>query len=201
MYPCFSRRFVLRRELTAPPEHVIQREHREPSHGYALLAFGSFARYLNRYIPFLGAHLGDICKLSQEFNPANLATAQGRARYATVGMRAMAYITLSSISLYLLQHNDEDYQEIPEYLKANAWVIIDKDNGPIPFKLRSGKQVHVWLIPRPYMLGYLFGYMPEKILAGVKDKDPKVFADMVRWIAANVRRKERVEDLRRFPIG
>lgn len=145
---------------------------------------GRLTRYLNRYIPFLGAHLGDVYKLSQEFNPKNLATPEGRARYATVGMRAMAYITIPSVSLYLLQHDDPDYQEVPEYLKANAWVVIDKANGPIPFKLRSGKEVHVWLIPRPYMLGYLFGYMPEKIIASVKDKDPQAFSDMAKYGAS-----------------
>ncbi|HJQ53473.1 MAG TPA: LPD38 domain-containing protein [Gemmatimonadaceae bacterium] len=141
---------------------------------------GSTIRWLNRYIPFLGAAMGDWYKLGMEFNPRNLETAEGRARYAKVGLRAMAYITVPSVALYLLQHDDEDYQEIPEYLKANAWVVVDKDNGPIPFTLQSGKKVRIWVLPRPYMLGYIFGYMPEKILAGMKEKDPDQFKEILK---------------------
>src|SRR5688572_25313234 len=100
-------------------------------------------------------------------------------------MRAGAWITAPSVALYLAQKDDETYQEIPEYLKANAWVIVDKENGPIPFTTRSGTSARIWVIPRPHLLGYLFGYMPEKMLAATAGDDPEALNDLAKntWSA------------------
>lgn len=133
---------------------------------------GSTARVVNRYVPFFTAQLGDIRKLAIEFNPMNLNTPETAKRMASVTARAIAYVTIPSIYLYLTQKDDPAYQEIPEYYKANAWVLIDRKNGPIPFTTQSGENVRVWAWPRPYLLGYLFGYTPEKLLEWAHTHDP-----------------------------
>lgn len=146
---------------------------------------GSRARVANRYIPFFSAHLGEIYKLASEFNPVNLRTPEGRARYATVTARAAAFITAPSIALYLLQKDDPDYQEIPEYVKANSWVIVDHEHGPVPLTLEGGKQTRIWIVPRPHLLGYTFGYMPEKFLEYAQTQDPEALKELAKqsWSA------------------
>lgn len=139
---------------------------------------GSKARVVNRFVPFFTAHLGDIAKMAREFNPATLNTPAGRKRYATITARAAAYITVPSLMLHLLQKDDETYQEIPEYLKANAWVIVDKKGGPIPFTLGNGEKIRIWMFPRPHLLGYVFGYIPEKFVQWIGENDPDALADI-----------------------
>lgn len=139
---------------------------------------GSTARVVNRYVPFFTAQLGDIRKLAIEFNPMNLATPETARRMATVTARAIAYVTIPSLYLYLSQKDDPAYQEIPEYYKANAWVLVDREHGPIPFTTESGEKIRVWAWPRPYLLGYLFGYTPEKLLEWANTHDPEAVANL-----------------------
>jgi hypothetical protein len=139
---------------------------------------GSTARAVNRYVPFFTAQLGDIRKLAIEFDPRNIIGGATRARMATVTARAIAYVTIPSLYLYLSQKDDPAYQEIPEYYKANAWVFVDRKNGPIPFTTQSGERIRVWAWPRPYLLGYLFGYIPEKLLEWAHTRDPEAIANL-----------------------
>jgi diguanylate cyclase (GGDEF)-like protein len=133
---------------------------------------GRATRFANQFIPFLTAHMADIEQMAREHNPLNLKTPQGRARFAQVAGRATAYITIPSVALYLAQRNDPDYQEIPEYVKALSWVIIDHDHGPVPLGLKNGKRTRVWVIPRPHLLGFVYGYLPEKALSFIDKHDP-----------------------------
>jgi len=133
---------------------------------------GRTVRTANQFVPFLAAQMADIEKLAREHNPANLRTAAGRARMAHVVARAAAYITVPSVALYLSQRNDPDYQEIPEYVKAMNWVIVDHEHGPIRYPVGSGKHVRIWVIPRPHLLGFLYGYLPEKALSFIDKHDP-----------------------------
>lgn len=145
---------------------------------------GSLARRANVMIPFFAPRLGEIYKLANEFKFTNLATEAGRKRYATITLRAAASITVPSIMLYLMQKDDEVYQEIPEWLKANAWVVV-ADSGPFALTTKTGKTTRIWVFPRPHLLGYIFGYMPEKLLAAVNADDPDALTDLARqsWAA------------------
>lgn len=139
---------------------------------------GSTARVVNRFVPFFTAQMGDMAKMAREFNPALLNTAAGRKRYATLTARAAAYVTVPGVMLYLMQKDDPTYQEVPEYLKANAWVIVDKKNGPIPYTLGNGEKTRIWALPRPHLLGYVFGYLPEKFLQWIMENDPDALKEM-----------------------
>lgn len=139
---------------------------------------GSTARVVNRYVPFFTAQLGDIRKLGIEFDPRNLKSPETAKRMATVTARAIAYVTVPSIMLYLAQKNDPAYQEIPEYYKANAWLLIDRENGPIPFTTQSGDKIRIWAFPRPYLLGYIFGYTPEKLLEWANTHDSEAVTNL-----------------------
>lgn len=146
---------------------------------------GTVTRPANRYMAFLTAHFNDIAKLGAELDPRNLATAEGAKRMGTVAARAAAFITVPSIALYLLQRDDPVYQEVPEYWKASSWVIVDNDAGPLAYTTPSGKRIRVWVFPRPHLLGYLFGYMPEKVLEWTGDRDPEALSDLAKntWSA------------------
>jgi hypothetical protein len=108
----------------------------------------------------------------------NLKTPETTKRMATVTARAVAYVTIPSLYLYLSQKDDPAYQEIPEYYKANAWVLIDRENGPIPFTTESGEKIRIWAWPRPYLLGYIFGYTPEKLLEWANTHDSEAVTNL-----------------------
>lgn len=149
------------------------------------LKSGQHTRPANRYIAFLTAQLNDMEKLAKEFNPVNAATPEGAKRMATVTARATAMITVPSVMLYLLQKDDPVYQELPEYWKASSWIIVDNEDGPIPYTTASGNKVRVWAFPRPHVLGYVFGYTPEKVLQWLNENDPKALEALAEqaWTA------------------
>lgn len=131
---------------------------------------GVQSRVLNRLIAFWTAAVQDIDKFSREHNPANLTTAEGRARMLSVMGRATAFITLPSVALYLAQKDDPVYQEVPEYVKATGWVFVTRDENGEP---------SIWWLPRPHLLGIVYGYMPEKAMDFILENDPNAGDDLL----------------------
>jgi hypothetical protein len=148
---------------------------------------GESTRFANRFVAFLTAHLNDVEKMAKEFNPVQLLdTPEARKRYLLVNARAAAFITVPSVTLYLLQKDDPVYQEIPEYWKATSWVIVDNEDGPFAYTTPSGKRIRAWVIPRPHLLGYAFGYVPEKAMEWINQNDPEALKDAARQAWASV---------------
>ena len=76
--------------------------------------------------------------------------------------RAVALITLPSIGEYLLNRNDPEYFEIPQWQRDLFWLI----------KTPGGH----WLrFPKPFELGIVFGTMPVRILEWMDGNDPEGF--------------------------
>jgi len=66
--------------------------------------------------------------------------------------RAALGITVPSILLWALNHDDERYKALPEWQKNFFWIIPVGTDGPI---IR---------IPKPFEMGLIFGSLPERIL-------------------------------------
>lgn len=96
---------------------------------------GRFGRQVNRYIPFFNAAIQEPVRLYEVFreNPKKVA--------AVIGVS----ITLPSVITWTLNHNEEWFQNLPDYERDTNWFIT-KD-----FK-----------IPKPFGLGVLFGSSVER---------------------------------------
>ena len=98
---------------------------------------GQVARAANQLVSFLNANIQGSAKLMAEV----------RTRPAVVIPRIAAMITMPSIALYLAQRNDPAYQEVPQWQKDVAWIIVQRD--------ARGTLQHIWRIPKPPELGIL----------------------------------------------
>ena len=102
------------------------------------------------------------------FNPA----IQGTARFVrahrehplrTAAMSA-ALITIPSIFMWMVNHDDDDYKEVPQWQKDLFWLIkVGKKDSPI-----------TWVrIPKPFLFGQIYGSAVERLLDYLNTKDPK----------------------------
>ena len=119
----------------------------------------------NAISAFFNARLQGYLKLYDTFtDPAR----RNKALYL-VG----ASITLPSILLWISNHNDERYKELPEWQKNLFWIIITGE----------GKDSIVWRIPKPFELGFIFGTLPEKALDFALSKDPTSIKNFIKDLA------------------
>ena len=110
---------------------------------------GSQGKAINQIVAFWNANVQGTDKMVRSFkrNPRRTA------------LKAFVGITLPSIILWFLNHDDERYKALPDWQKNFFWIIII-DGGPI---IR---------IPKPFELGLIFGSLPERILDYVYEHDP-----------------------------
>ncbi|MBU1145917.1 MAG: hypothetical protein KJ971_08735, partial [Firmicutes bacterium] len=117
-------------------------------------------RALNQIIAFWNANVQGTDKLIRAFKKA-----PGRS-----ALRVVAGITLPSIILWALNHDDDRYKELPEWQKNFFWIILTTKDGPI---IR---------IPKPFELGIIFGSLPERILDYLFEKDVDEVKSIVRAV-------------------
>jgi hypothetical protein len=108
---------------------------------------------MNQIIAFWNANLQGTDKLFRERK-------NGKAM-----MRAVMGITIPSIALWMLNHDDDRYKELPAWRKNFFWNIII-DDWPIIS------------IPKPFELGIIFGSLPERILDWIFLNDPESMKDI-----------------------
>ena len=106
---------------------------------------GNFAAliFLTDVMPFLNARIQGLDKL-------------GRAWKTDKGMvtKKVAMIAAFSVFLAMLNDDDDDYQELPDWEKDAYWHVFPP--GP------DGKKHHV-RIPKPFEIGFIGGTMPERM--------------------------------------
>jgi hypothetical protein len=119
----------------------------------------------NAISAFFNARIQGYSKLYDTFkNPET----RSKALYI-----AGASITLPSILLWIANHDDERYKELPQWQKDLFWIIITGE----------GKDTTVWRIPKPFELGYVFGTLPEKALDFIKTQDPNGIKNFIKDLA------------------
>lgn len=108
-------------------------------------------------------------------------------------MRSVMYITIPSVVLWALQHNDDDYRELPQWLRDYFWLIPVGNVDILPDWLRddrdpnmfvqaaspvTGRGSKIWLkIAKPFGLGTIFGTLPERMLDMAYHEDEEGLAD------------------------
>lgn len=114
---------------------------------------GTVSRGINQYVPFFNATMQGTHTMYKAFqrDPKAFMT------------RAMTLITVPTLTLWAMNHNEEWYRDLPAYEKDRHWFL--KVGGTI------------YKYPKPELAGYLFGTLPETILNYMNDADPRAFKD------------------------
>lgn len=119
---------------------------------------GRVGKVWNRYEAFSNAMLQDVSKFSREM----------KADPFGVTTRAMAFVGVPSIINYLMNRDDPDYQELPEWEKALFYHPKKLDNG--------------WWVRAPRPLGLVstfFGYGSHKAAEALYEEDPKAAGEFL----------------------
>ncbi len=110
---------------------------------------GTVSKEANDFVAFFNASMLGMDKVYRMFRDNPVRTSA----------RTFMYITLPSMALWAMNHDNPQYQELPRWKKSLFWYVPVKDKL-IP-------------IPKPFELGVVFGSGPEimldKMFGGNKD--------------------------------
>lgn len=127
---------------------------------------GAKTKTIRRSVPFWNAMLQGNIRLAQNLNPKNPVLA------AKTIIRGMAYITIPTLTAYLMNRKDPDYWDRPQWERDMYWLIPrGKD------ELGHTKFIK---IPKPFLLGLVFGTMPERAMAKWDKEDPQAFDSLAQ---------------------
>ena len=129
---------------------------REVSQDFAKM--GVVTRAVNQIIPFFGANVGGWTRAKTAFTQRPIQSSA----------KAFLGITLPSILLYSINRNDERYKEIPQWQKDLFW-IIPTPNAMLRF-------------PKPFLVGQVFGSVPERFLEFLDERDPEMLAETLKSV-------------------
>lgn len=113
---------------------------------------GNVGREVDAFVPYFNAAIQGLDKTFRTFKDQPLAAS----------MKAIAAITVPSVFLYAINHNDPDYKKLDNRTK-DLYYLIPKGDGTF-IKL-----------PKPREGGVVFGSGVERVLRAWKDKDPEAF--------------------------
>src|SRR4030067_412379 len=97
---------------------------------------GSKTKAVNAIIAFWNARVQGMDKMIRAFKDRPLQTS----------LKALAGITLPSIILAIVNHDDERGKKNPQWQKDIFWIVMHKDK--------------IYPIPKPFELGIIFGTVP-----------------------------------------
>ena len=113
---------------------------------------GTLGNNINRLVPFWNARVQGLTRLYEAFRDQ-----PGRTT-AMIG----AYVVIPTLGFYMLNKDDPDYKEQPDWLKQAYYYFKIGDK---PFRF-----------PKPFEVGTLVSSMVEKTLDWVRTNEPQEFA-------------------------
>jgi hypothetical protein len=91
-------------------------------------------------------------------------------------LMGMSSLTLPTLLLYMLNKDDEEYWEQPQYIR-DFFFLIPTDGTPLedatPF-IR---------IPKPFLWGMIYSTVPERIMQYIDSEDPEAFKGLMQSVA------------------
>jgi hypothetical protein len=111
---------------------------------------GTQAKSVNQIIAFFNANIRGWDRMVMSFKEHPIRTSA----------KVIAGITIPSIALWSVNHDDPRWKEIPQWQKDLFWIVMVGDN--------------IYRIPKPFELGVIFGSGPERLLDYLNTKDPKI---------------------------
>lgn len=115
---------------------------------------GVYGKTANKIIAFFNAGVQEPARIIQAFKENPVGTS------AKIAM----YITVPSVALWAINHDQQWYKELPAYQKNLFWCFKAGDT--------------VYRVPKPFGLGVLFGSMPERMLDYMETRKPQ---EMKEW--------------------
>jgi len=112
---------------------------------------GNKTRAVNSLVAFFNASVQGTDKMVRAFKDH-----PGRTT-----ARIAASITLPSVMLHLVNRQEEDYYDLPQWQRDLFWNVKAGDTW--------------YRIPKPFELGILFGTGAERTVDAILDRDPKAF--------------------------
>ena len=119
---------------------------------------GTTAQALNTLIAFFNANIRGTGRLISSFKEQPIRTSA----------KVFVGITLPSIMLWMVNHDDDRWKEIPQWQKDLFWIVFVGDN--------------IYRIPKPFELGILFGSIPERFLDWLVEKDPDLMKNVAQAV-------------------
>lgn len=132
-------------------------------------------RYIATGSAFFNPRVQGLYKIGEEMT--NLTPDEKntyiKKRAAVVAMRALWTTTLPAMALWFFNHDDERYQDLPDDVRDQNFVIF---YGP-------GKDDY-FLFAKSFEMGSVFASVPERILDAIKEKDGRELAESMALMAA-----------------
>jgi len=122
---------------------------------------GSLGANINRLVPFWNARVQGLTRVYEAFRDQ-----RGRTS-AMIG----AYIVIPTLGFYMLNKDDKDYKEEPDWIKQNYWYFKIDDK---PYRF-----------PKPFEVGTLVSSVIEKSLDWVRTNEPQEFAKFAKEFFIN----------------
>jgi len=117
---------------------------------------GTLGNNINKLVPFWTARVGGLTRLYEAFRDA-----PGRTT-AMLG----AYVVLPTLGFYMLNYDDEDYREQPEWLKQAYYYFKIGDKGQ--------------RFPKPFEVGTLVSSIVEKSLDWIRTNEPQQWKEFAK---------------------
>ncbi len=117
---------------------------------------GSLGQNINRLVPFWNARVQGLTRLYEAFRDQ-----PGRTT-AMVG----AYVAIPTVGFYMLNYDDKDYKEKPDWIKQNYYYFKINDK---PYRF-----------PKPFEVGTLVSSVIEKTLDWVRTNEPQEFGKFAK---------------------
>lgn len=125
--------------------------------------FGVLGKAVNQVVAFFNAGIQDIDKFARAHKERPVQTT----------MKGLMYITAPSILFWWLGKDDDEIQNLPEWRKNFFWNVNLK---PIGRMLGRPDGDFVFSIPKPFLLGQVYGSSVERALDAVYKDDPNAAA-------------------------
>ena len=117
---------------------------------------GSLGQNINRLVPFWNARVQGLTRLYEAFRDTPARTT------AMVG----AYVAVPTIGFYMLNYDDKDYKEEPDWIKQNYYYFKIADKA--------------YRFPKPFEVGTLVSSVIEKTLDWVRTNEPQEFGKFAK---------------------
>ena len=122
---------------------------------------GSLGTNINRLVPFWNARVQGLTRLYEAFRDTPARTT------AMIG----AYVAIPTIGFYMLNYDDADYRDEPEWLKQNYYYFKINDK---PYRF-----------PKPFEVGTFVSSVIEKSLDWVRTNEPQEWSRFAKQFFIN----------------
>lgn len=120
--------------------------------------YGNFTKNADAYLPYLNAAVQGLDQIGRMY------TQGGASRLAQVYAKSIGALTIPTAVIYMLNHNDPNYQQVSNFIKDN-YLLIPNGDGTFT------------KVAKPRELGMVFSTGVERALRAFSDHDPRAFQD------------------------